>query len=702
MSLTDYDAVIARKARRIADAGFEPKPLNEHLFDWQKLITSWAIRKGRGALFESCGLGKTLQQLEWARQVCECTGRSVLILTPLAVAAQTELESQRFGIDAKHVRESVDWIEGGVNVTNYDRMHKFAERVPSLAGVVLDESSCIKSFTGKLRNQLTDLFSGTPYRLSCTATPAPNDFTELGQQAEFLGVCSAQEMLATWFINDTADTGTWRLKGHAEEDFWRWVASWAVCITAPSDLGFTDGDFKLPELNIVPVWVEVDHAQDRGDWLIRMPESSACGVHKEQRLTSASRASKVAAIIGDSDEPWLIGCSTNYEADALTDMIPGVVEIRGSDSAEKKEDRLLAFVNGDVKRLLSKASMVGYGLNLQFCRNIIYYPTYSFEDFYQFIRRCWRFGQKRTVNCYLVLPVTLGGILDAINKKMSAHEKMTEMVRFSADALINREAMTMKNTKIETKSGDGWTMHHGDCVRAAERMKDESIDFAVFSPPFSDLFVYSADAQDMGNNAKMDDFLEQFGFIVRHLFRLTKPGRLCAIHCADLMAQKWKDGRIELKNFSGKIIDVFADHDWLYHCRITIWKDPVVEMQRTKALGLLHKQLLKDSTMSRVGSPEYVLVFRKTGDNAEPVTHDREDYPVEQWQKDASPVWMDIEQGEVLNRDGAREQQDERHICPLQLGVIRRLLRLYTNEGDTVFSPFAGIGSEGYCAVKMK
>ena len=719
-----YDQFIAGKVRKTLACGFEPDILNGHLFEWQKLIVARAIRLGRSAMFEECGLGKTLQQLEWARQVCKHTGKAVFILTPLAVAAQTVSEGVRFGIVAKHIREPEEFWPGAINVLNYERLHKFEHLIPECAGVVLDESSCIKSFVGKLRSRLTQLFSRTTHRLCCTATPAPNDFTELGQQAEFLGVCTTQEMLATWFINDTADTGTWRLKGHAADDFWRWVASWAVCITKPSDLGFPDGDFILPPLNIIPTWVDVDETEDTGENLFRIPETSATGVHREQRLTCSARAEKSASLMHGSDDFWMVWCSTNYEADELIKQIPEAVEVRGSDSMDSKEKALADFLSGKTKRMVSKSSIFGYGLNLQHCCNVIYFPTYSFEDWYQAIRRFWRFGQKRAVNCYMVLPKTLGHVLDTINKKMAAHEQMNELVKFSAEALKESKPHIIMETNIETKTGTNWQMSHGDCVRVAKQMPDESIDFSVFSPPFSDLFVYSADVQDMGNNQTMDEFNEQFGFLVTELFRLTKPGRLCAVHCADLMAQKWKDGRIELKNFSKVIVEAFCgdtraivnmlnerlsgmtmlrfdEIGWLLHTRITIWKDPVVEMQRTKALGLLHKQLLKDSAMSRVGSPEYVLVFRKPGENDSPVTHSREEYPVEQWQKDASPVWMDIDQGNVLNGREARAQRDERHICPLQLDVVNRALRLWTNPGDTIFSPFAGIGSEGYCALKM-
>ena len=625
----NYDEIIARKIKRVHPHGFEPKEINPKLFDWQKLIVSWACRQGRAALFEDCGLGKTPQQLEWARQVVGKTKAPVLILAPLAVAPQTCDEGRKFGIDVKHVREASEVSGAGVFITNYERLEKFADVIPDLAGVVLDESSILKAFTGKTRIALTNAFRETPYRLCCTATPAPNDFTELGQHAEFLGVCSTQEMLATWFINDTANTGTWRLKKHGSDEFWRWVSTWAACISKPSDLGFDDGDFKLPPLNIIPIYVDVDEVGGREDELFRMAGTSATDTHREMRLTVKERVDAIAGLPNESAEPWLIWCNTNTEADELAGKIKDACEVRGSDTAAKKEAALIGFAHGEFRNLITKASIAGYGMNYQHCRKVIYFPSYSYEDFYQAIRRSWRFGQKNPVDCYVVVPRTTPGIIATIKRKAEQHETMKEAMQFTAENLKGETRLTIMNTDIKTQTGNNWAIHRGDCVRVAKTFTDESIDFSVFSPPFADLFVYSADVQDMGNNASMADFREQFDALVKELYRITVPGRLCAVHCLDLMAAKWKDGEIELKNFSGEIVDSFRSNDWLYHCRVTIWKDPVVEMQRTKALGLLHKQLLKDSAMSRVGSAEYVLVFRKPGVNPKPISHERADYPVE-------------------------------------------------------------------------
>ncbi len=699
----DYDTFIKSKIPQRQVSGFEPSlPMNANLFDWQKMIVEWGIRQGRCAFFEDCGLGKTLQQLEWAFHVSWQTTAPVLILCPLAVADQTVREAGKVSMPkVTHVRQPEEITGEGVYITNYERLDLFMESIPRLSGVVLDESSILKSFTGKTRRALTEAFSRTPYRLCCSATPAPNDYTELGQHAEFLGICQASEMLATWFINDTADTGTWRLKKHAAEDFWKWVASWAACISKPSDLGFSDDGFVLPPLNLIPVWVDVDESQCADGELFRMAGMSAAEVNKEMRATLPERCKAVADLANSKDEPWVIWCNLNDEADELLLQIKDCVEVRGSDRAEHKETKLRMFTMGEIPRIITKASIAGYGLNWQHCHNVICFPSYSFEDFYQLIRRSYRFGQKHPVDCYMVLPRTASNVMKTIREKMEKHETMRDAMRFSAEAILSQSRKITMKTDIETTTSDSWTMHNGDCVRVAETMDAESVDFSVFSPPFADLFVYSSDVQDMGNCRSMEEFTQHFGYLVQHLFRVTKPGRLCAVHCCDLLATKWKDGEIELKNFSGEIIDLFRAAGWLYHCRVTIWKDPVVEMQRTKSLGLLHKQLLKDSAMSRVGSPEYVIVFRKPGQNAVPISHNRATYPVELWQRDASPVWMDIDPGDVLNGRIARDNRDERHICPLQLDVISRLLRLYSNPGDLVYSPFAGIGSEGYCAVKQ-
>lgn len=695
-----YHEFIQSKIKRHPATGFDPSPFTVPLFPFQEVITGWAIRQGRGAIFSDCGTGKSAMQLEWAHQVCEQTGGNVLILAPLAVAAQTVDEGNKFGVHVTQCRENED-IRPGVNITNYDRVEKFD--LSQFAGIVLDESSILKAFEGKTRRMLTDAFHQTPYRLCCTATPAPNDYTELGQHAEFLGVCSAAQMLATYFVNDTFDTGDWRLKGHARQAFWQWVASWAACVRKPSDLGFSDEGYILPPLNLQTITVQVDQIAGRGEGeLFRCVDLSATTLHKEKRETTKERAEAVATLANNSKEEWLIFCDTNYEADALKAAIPEAIEVRGSDSADSKEKKLMGFARGEFRILISKPEIAGLGMNFQQCRNVAFVGlSYSFEKFYQALRRSYRFGQKRQVNAYIVQAETEGAILATVRTKMEAHEEMTKEMQTAAQALKNHKHEMLLNEDIKLESGDGWTMYHGDCVRVASTFAPDSIGFSVFSPPFADLFTYSGDVADMGNCADLDEFMAQFEYLIDQLMRVTMPGRECAVHCLDLLATKWKDGDIELKDFSGRIVTAFREKGWLFHSRITIWKDPVVEMQRTKAHGLLYKTLRNDSSNSRTGVPEYLLIFRKPGINPDPITHTPEDFPLDKWQELASPVWMTIDQGRVLNGKVARESQDERHICPLQLDVIERALTLWSKPGDLVFSPFAGIGSEGVSSIKM-
>lgn len=697
-TLRDYDEFIGSKSKLAGAEGFAPSEIVAPLFDWQKHVVRWAIQQGRCALFEDCGLGKTLQQLEWARQVHAHTGGSVAILTPLAVGPQTVAEAGRFGIDARIVRHPEE-VQPGINIFNYERLDLFDEI--EWAGVVLDESSILKNFAGKTRIALTRRFASTPYRLCCTATPSPNDYSEIGQHAEFLGVCAASQMLATFFINDTFNTGDWRLKKHAESDFWRWLGSWSACVAVPSDIGFSDEGYILPTLKLETRIVECDERGDGGE-LLRNVTLSATTMHKELRKTAPQRAASVAELVNESDEQWLVWCNTNLESMELARLIPDASEVRGNDRPEHKEKRAMDFVSGASRVLISKPSIFGYGLNFQQCRNVAFVGlSYSFEDFYQALRRSYRFGQEREVNAYVIQARTEGAILASIRRKMNQHDEMLHQMKTAALALRNHDEKPLMKTDINVATGKDWTLYHGDCVRVAREIDSDSIGLSIFSPPFADLFTYSNDVQDMGNCENKDEFAEQFRFLIDELLRITMPGREVCVHCNDLLSTKWKHGVIEFQDFSGDIVRAFRSAGFTYASRVTIWKNPVTEMQRTKAHGLLYKTLQTDSAASRMGSPEYLLVFRKPGQNEQPIKHSPQSFSLDQWQEWASPVWMSIDQGNVLNGELAREQADERHICPLQLDVIKRALTLWSNPGDLVFSPFAGIGSEGFQSLKM-
>ena len=669
----NYDTFIQQKTRRAQAHGFEPYAINAPLFDWQAHVVKWAVRQGRAALFEDCGLGKTAQQLEWADQVRRHTGGMVLILTPLAVAHQTAHEAEKFGISAAVAERQEDCTGPGIYITNYEKLDKFD--TASFSGVVLDESSILKNFTGKTRRALTDAFAETPYRLCCTATPSPNDYTELGQHADFLGICTPQQMLCTFFINDTFNTGDWRLKKHAEGEFWKWLASWAACVSKPSDIGFADDGYILPPLNMRSITVHVDETDGAGDGdLFRHATMSATTMHKEMRITAPARVAALAELVNASSESWIVWCNTNDESERLAKAIPDSVEIRGSDPAKKKEQAADDFVAGKIRVLVSKSEIFGYGMNWQHCRNVAFVGlSYSFENLYQALRRSYRFGQTQEVNAYIIQASTEGAVVKSIMRKIEQHEKMQQSMKAAAQEFIQHETkkLTMK-TDIETATGKDWTLHHGDCVRVAKTIPDQSIDFSVFSPPFAE-----------------------------EMKRIMVPGREVAVHCVDLLATKWKHGYIGFQDFSGELIRCFWKRGFTLHSRITIWKSPVTEMQRTKAHGLLYKTLCSDSSGSRVGAPDYLLVFRAPGDNPKPITKDKTQFSVDWWQEVASPVWMTVDQGRVLNRDGARDHDDEKHICPLQLDVIERAVTLWSNPGDLVYSPFSGIGSEGVGALSL-
>ena len=711
--------------------GFEPKNISQSLFDFQQDIVGWAVKKGRAAIFADTGLGKTAMQIEWARQVANHTNGNVLIVAPLCVANQTVREGVKFGVSINYCR-SQDAVKSGINITNYEMLKHFD--VSTFAGVVLDESSILKSYMGKTKRMIIDACESVQYRLACTATPSPNDYLELGNHAEFLGVMPSNEMIMRFFINDTMEAGAYMLRPHAADKFWQWCASWSVCLSNPSDMGYDGDKYILPTLNQSFVEVSTESLEPGADDdMFRTVIINATSIHKEGRLTAELRAVEVAKLVNESEEPWLVWCNTNYEADALKGLIPNAVDLRGSDTVEKKESSLEGFIDGSIRVLITKPSIAGMGLNLQHCRNMAFVGlSYSYEDYYQAIRRCYRFGQKREVNCYVMAADSERSILKIIQEKEKAHHTMkSEMTK--AISIFHSETDMQNNTPYFGKqSGNNWELHHGDCVHVAQKIESGTIDLSVYSPPFSNLYIYSDSEYDMGNSSDDGEFMKHYSFLAEEMYRITREGRLTVIHCKDLPMYKGRDGAAGLRDFPGEIIKMYESKGWVFHSRVTIWKDPVIEMQRTKNHGLLYKQLCKDSAASRQGMADYLIVMRKWGDESkwESVTRGGERfcdykgmtqcqptdkdlararteeeekrlYSIAVWQRYASPVWFDINQTNVLNKMQAKEKDAERHICPLQLDVIERAVELWSNPNDLVFSPFTGIGSEGYVSLKM-
>lgn len=919
----NYEDFLDSKRITAQPVGFEPGELHADLFDYQRAVTQWAIRRGRAALFQDCGLGKTFEQIEWAREIQRQTGGMVIIVAPLAVAEQTIEEAARFGTSIKLAEIQKDCHNPGIFITNYEKLHKFT--ASCFIGIVLDESSCLKG-DGPLRKSVTEFGSVIPYRLACSATPSPNEYPELGNHAEFLGIMSMAEMLATFFVHDGGETSKWRLKGHAEKEYFKWISSWAVCQRKPSDLGYSDIGFELPRLVIHEVILDAGPSEGM---LFALEARSLQERRAARRSSLEARVNACADMVNSSDEAWLVWCGLNDESTSATKSISGSVEVTGSDpvvhkvyaakwfqgkisrdklascrQAEKtrtikknttqlteKEDypnpshtkkstlkksdsiyengikkinqksksietghpqsetqkdeintplsqnsetssklkseiitettqvsgwhrdfkntgslqigtlqslnhkeesalyavavnvatkeeadsTLIIATNQELyggycarpatselensstiqtsciepqstseKRVLvSKGSIFGFGINLQICSNIAFIGlSDSYEEFYQCIRRCWRFGQLRPVNVWIFIASTETGVLSNIKRKQAEADRMAEemvehMKEFSQREIAKASERERNEYTAKTVSGNNWTAYLGDCVESIRAMPDNHFQYSIYSPPFGSLYTYSNSERDMGNSRNWDEFWTHYDFLVKELYRVMKPGRQLSFHCMTMPTSKQNNGYIGAHDFRGDLIRAHEKHGFIFHSEVTIRKNPVTAMQRTKALGLLHKTIRTNRVMVRQGFADYLVTMRKPGDAEDRITglldcyvgeeldkdftkwcrirfeeqkqifDDREPMDFETfksiqiWQRYADPVWDDIDPSDTLQKESAREQKDERHIAPLQLQVIRRGLQLWTEPGDLVLSPFGGIGSEAYVSVQM-
>lgn len=694
--MNEYLEFLQNKQKTAIISGFDVdiNNLNKSMFEFQKFIVQRALKAGKYAIFADCGLGKTLMQIEWAKQVNIKTDKPVLILAPLAVSGQTIKEGIKFGIDICRY----DGSNSPIQITNYEQIENIDCGL--FSGIVLDESSILKNFEGAIKKNIIDLFKKTPYKLACTATPSPNDPMELGNHSEFLDVMGRNEMLAMYFVHDGGETAKWRIKGHAMKLFYQFIASWSIMLNKPSDIGFEMTGYDLPKLNLIEKQIITDK-RDNGS-LFNDTSISATNFNSELRLTKKERLEEVVSIINSMpEENFIIWIKQNEEGEMLKKLLPEAIEVKGSDTNEWKEKHLLGFAENKFRILISKTKIASFGMNYQNCRNQIFASLdFSFEGLYQAIRRSYRFGQKQEVNIFLITTDTMANVKRSIESKQRQFETMQDEMSQSVNANLKGKLMTKSDFDITEEKNEWYKIKRGDCVQLIKEVESESVGLSVFSPPFAELYTYSSHIEDMGNSKDYKEFLTQFNFLIKELHRVLIGGRNVAVHCMDLPIQKGKEGYIGLRDFSGMILKAFQDEGFIYHSRVTIWKDPVVEMQRTKAKGLLHKQVKKDSTQVRVGIPDYVMIFRKEGEGKDPVCNT--DLPVDLWQKYASPVWMDIDYGNTLQgfRNG-REENDEKHICPLQLDTIERLIHLYSNKGDVVFTPFMGIGSEVFQAVKM-
>jgi hypothetical protein len=456
----DYRAFLSTKVQKLQPMGFEPGDMNPRMHDWQAECTRWFIRRGRSAAFQGTGLGKTFQQLEWSRHVYEHTGGMVMLHCPIGVRAQTKREAEKFAIQAPvHVPDTQSEAKPGINLVNYEKLHNFDPA--TFAGVVLDESSVLKNLAGKVKRQLVEGYINTPYRLCCTATPAPNDHMELGNHAEFLGVCAMEDMLSRFFVHDSGDTSKWRLRGHAADHFWSWVASWAICVAVPSDIGGSDEGYNLPPLNIDRHFVEADQSDAPAGFLFNTSGISATNIHEEKRLTCHARCDRAAELASMYHGPSIIWCDTNYEADRLLERMPDAVEVRGADNEKRKEEMLEAFALGQIEKLITKPTIAGFGVNWQHCNHQVFAGlSFSFEQYYQAVRRCWRFGQKRPVYVDIVIANSESSIQSSLARKENDYELMksgmAKAIRDKVLAEIRGDVAKEKYTANRAVIVPGW------------------------------------------------------------------------------------------------------------------------------------------------------------------------------------------------------------------------------------------------------
>ncbi len=697
MNHTSYRDYLAAKEIRYTGTGLDWSPcLASGLWDFQAAITQRMVEQGRGAVFADCGLGKTRIELEWARHCVEA-GHRVLYLTPLAVAPQIVAEAAEMAI-------FLDSIE----VANYQRLHRYDPA--DFGAIVLDESSILKALDGVTRRALTAFVAegDIDLRLAATATPAPNDVMELLNHADWLGIMSADQARALWMVNDGDHTSKWRLKGHAAADFWRWVRSWAATCRTPADMGCgVPASFVQPPPYRI---VEAFHTKEADAPSGRLfADTSGISALRQSRRDGLAEAVQViaGAVAAEPDESWVIWCELNAESEAVAKAIPGAVEIRGGDPIETKEAVLNGFAAGEHRVLVSKPSMTGHGLNWQHCARMAWISAgYSYEQWYQAIRRCWRQGQRREVRVLVT-----GGEASRHALAVLRRKEDEAMMIYNAPAGDIRPTPKVEMMPdggppaAHTESGEKWKLMLGDSVDTVRILDDESVGLSVFSPPFPGMYVYTDDPRDMGNSHKIEEMVEGFGYLARAMRPKIMPGRSVLIHLTQGVAQKVRDGFIGLRDFRGAMIAEMVSAGYTHYGEITVDKNPQAKAARTKDRGLLFVQLEKDSALMHMALADIVLHFRAPGDNTEPVAPE---CTREEWIRWARPVWAGADtdddgilETDTLNAAFGRLPEDERHICPLQLGLIRRIVRLWSNRGDLVYSPFAGIGSEGVVAISL-
>lgn len=737
-----YQDFLETKRIKYKESGFEidESELNPNLYDFQKHIVKRCLKFGRYAIFADTGLGKTIMQGAWADEVVKKTNKPVLILAPLAVSLQAIKELKKFEIEVEKLDTNQDIYESKIYITNYEQLGNVDLERMDIFGVVLDESSILKNYTGKYKNLIISKFKRIQYKLACTATPSPNDINEIGNHSEFLNILDAPDMRSRWFVRNEG-MNNYRLKSHGKKEFYEWISSWSFIITSPADIGFHEEAklFKLPNLKYEQI--EIKGEKKDNDYLIDPGVVNATNFNAELRRTIKERLSEAKRIVDENpDESFIIWVAQNREEDELKKLLHGYDfrVVTGSDKPETKEKNLLDFADGKFKILVTKSKIAGMGMNFQNChRQIFISLDFSFEKLYQSIRRSYRFGQKKDVTIYLMKVETMGNVVDSIQKKQEQFEELRNSVKEVATA---KEYKLVMDYEKQEKKTDNYHLINGDSVIEIDGFEDNSFDFSIFSPPFSNLFTYSDSYRDMGNSANHEEFFEQTDFLLKKLYAKMRPCRIVAVHTKDLAVYKGSSGYTGLYDFTGDYHRAMEKAGFKYHSKVSIWTDPVLERARTNTQRLLYKQVRGDSTLSGVGLSEYLTIFKKWDDekNEKPVNNKTyETFPLPVWQEWASGIWgknfsqedleetvkFYFEQNGLIGLDGVmpewltgswfdikrtdvlkdtKDIGDEKHICPLQLTVIERAIQMWSNPGEIVFTPFCGIGSEPAIARKLK
>lgn len=799
---TTYNEFLSAKIRRAEHFGFEVDDTQLHpsLFPHQRDAVRWALLGGRRLMALSFGLGKTRIQIEICRQIIAREGGKALIVCPLGVRQEfTQNDGPAMGVNIQYCRNMAEVFtcDSDFIITNYERVRD-GHIVPAAFTVItLDEGSCLRSYGSQTTQQFMDLCSGTKYRYIATATPAPNRYLELINYADFLGIMDRGQSLTRFFQRNSTKAGDLTLYPHKEQEFWFWLCGWAMLIYRPSDLGYPDTGYDLPELNVIYHEIPADHSKawdktdDRGQRFMFQHEAMGLQASAaEKRETITPRLAKARAIIeaaGDA-EHWLIWHHLESERTLIEKEIPGALSVYGSQDLELREQRIMDFSAGHFPILATKPEISGSGCNFQrHChRNIFLGINYDFNDFIQAIHRTHRFQQAHPVEVHIIHTETERAIVKELKAKWRRHEELqTNMRQIVAQYGLNQYAMTDQLTRSiglqrRQHAGKYWTFANNDCVPETAAMPDNSVDMIVTSIPFSNHYEYTPSYNDFGHTDDDDHFFAQMDYLIPELHRTLRPGRVCAVHTKDriLYGKVTGDGMSVVNPFHAKTMFAFMKHGFRLLGMITVATDVVSENNQT--YRLTYGEMRKDATKMGVGSPEYILLLRKlpsSTDNAYadiPVTKNQQDYSLARWQLNADAIWRssgnrlldtdeltaladsegglrkvrarfteyfrqsvydfethvqvgealesksrlpktfslltppagsdfiwdDIVRMRTLNLQQANNVR-EKHVCPLQLDIVERLITQYTNPGELVYDPFGGIGTVPYCAVKL-